>query len=64
MAGSRQAAAEDGSGLNLLPGIAATGVFHPHTATLDNGLQVVVVENHRAPGVAHWATSGRSVLNS
>ena len=53
MAGSRQAA-EDGLGLNLLPGAASAGVFHPHTATLDNGMQVVVVENHRAPVVAHW----------
>jgi zinc protease len=26
-----------------------TGVFSPTTFTLDNGLQVVVVENHRAP---------------
>ena len=29
-------------------------MFHPHTVTLDNGMQVVVVENHRAPVVAHW----------
>ena len=54
MAGSRAAAAGDGSGLNLLPGAASAGVFHPHAATLDNGMQVVVVENHRAPVVAHW----------
>src|SRR3954454_158412 len=30
------------------------GVFHPETFTLDNGMQVVVVPNHRAPVVAHW----------
>ena len=30
------------------------GLFHPSTFTLDNGMQVVVVENHRAPVVAHW----------
>jgi zinc protease len=30
------------------------GVFHPETFELDNGLQVVVVSNHRAPVVAHW----------
>jgi zinc protease len=28
-------------------------VFNPETFTLDNGLQVVVVPNHRAPVVAH-----------
>lgn len=28
-------------------------VFNPVTKTLDNGLQVVVVENHRAPIVSH-----------
>ena len=41
-------------GLNLLPGDAAAGVFHPETFMLDNGMQVVVVDNHRAPVVAHW----------
>ena len=50
-----QAAAEDGSGLNLR----ARHCRHrassiPDTFTLDNGLEVVVVENHRAPVVAHW----------
>jgi zinc protease len=29
-------------------------VFHPETFTLDNGMEVVVVGNHRAPVVAHW----------
>jgi zinc protease len=29
-------------------------VFHPETFTLANGMEVVVVENHRAPVVAHW----------
>lgn len=32
---------------------ARAGVFNPTTFTLDNGLQVVVVENHRAPIVTH-----------
>ena len=30
------------------------GLFHPTTFHLDNGMEVVVVENHRAPVVAHW----------
>jgi zinc protease len=29
-------------------------VFNPSCFTLANGLEVVVVENHRAPVVAHW----------
>lgn len=29
------------------------GVFHPETATLENGLEVVVVSNHRSPVVTH-----------
>ena len=42
-------------GLNLNPGAAAaTGMFNPDTFTLDNGMQVVVIENHRAPVVSHW----------
>ncbi len=36
------------------PAAGAAGLFHPTTFTLDNGMQVVVVENHRAPVVAHW----------
>lgn len=35
-------------------GAVPTGVFHPETFTLDNGMEVVVVANHRAPVVAHW----------
>lgn len=42
------------------PALAATeaatpqpGFFHPTTFTLANGLQVVVIENHRAPVVSH-----------
>jgi zinc protease len=35
-------------------GTAPTGVFHPETFTLENGMEVVVVSNHRAPVVAHW----------
>lgn len=36
------------------------GVFNPETFTLDNGLQVVVVENARAPIVVHtvWYRAG------
>lgn len=42
-------------GLNLAPGsAAASGMFNPDTFALDNGLQVVVIENHRAPVVSHW----------
>jgi zinc protease len=33
---------------------ARKGLFHPSSFTLSNGMQVVVVENHRAPVVAHW----------
>jgi len=33
---------------------ARAGVFNPETFTLDNGLQVVVVTNRRAPVVTHW----------
>jgi len=34
-------------------GPAGAQIFDPTTFTLDNGLQVVVVENHRAPVVTH-----------
>src|SRR5882724_8845751 len=34
-------------------GGARAGVFNPSTITLANGLQVVVIENHRAPVVTH-----------
>ena len=43
-----------GAGLNVVPVPPPVGVFHPSTFTLDNGMEVVVVENHRAPVVAHW----------
>ena len=33
---------------------APSGVFHPETFVLGNGMEVVVVGNHRAPVVAHW----------
>ncbi len=36
------------------PVTGVAGLFNPTTFTLDNGMQVVVVENHRAPVVAHW----------
>jgi zinc protease len=32
----------------------ASGMFNPDSFTLDNGMQVVVIENHRAPVVSHW----------
>ncbi|MAL41030.1 pitrilysin family protein [Thalassospira sp.] len=35
----------------LIPNMSAAAVFSPQTATLDNGMQVVLVENHRAPVV-------------
>ncbi|MHA1109437.1 MAG: hypothetical protein ACTSQV_10065 [Alphaproteobacteria bacterium] len=37
-------------------------VFSPENFTLDNGMQVVVVSNHRAPVVTHmvWYGSGWS----
>jgi len=35
-------------------GTAKAGFFHPVTFTLDNGMEVVLVENHRAPVVSHW----------
>ncbi|CAA7624601.1 pitrilysin family protein [Magnetospirillum sp. UT-4] len=37
----------------VVSGPAAAQVFNPTTHTLGNGLQVVVVENHRAPIVSH-----------
>ncbi|MBI3452700.1 MAG: insulinase family protein, partial [Rhodospirillales bacterium] len=39
---------------------AAGGVFNPETFTLPNGLQVVVIPNHRAPIVTHmvWYRTG------
>lgn len=46
--------------LALNAGSAYAAVFHPKTKTLENGLQVVVVENHRAPIVTHmmWVKVG------
>ncbi len=37
-----------------LPPAAQGGIFNPETFTLDNGLQVVVISNHRAPVVSHF----------
>ncbi len=34
-------------------GVGQTGVFNPETFTLDNGMRVVVVSNHRVPVVTH-----------
>jgi zinc protease len=41
-------------GLDLAAGAPASGVYHPETFMLDNGMQVVVIPNRRAPVVAHW----------
>lgn len=55
MADMRTAVATLGMTLTMSAGaVAQSGVFHPETFTLDNGMQVVVVSNHRAPVVAHW----------
>ena len=39
--------------LSLIPNLSHAAVFSPQTATLENGMQVVLVENHRAPVVSH-----------
>jgi zinc protease len=55
MASSRSATPTPG--VALTPGgspAVEAGVFHPETFTLGNGMEVVVVSNHRAPVVAHW----------
>ena len=39
--------------LPVSPGSARDGVFNPETFMLDNGMQVVVVPNHRVPVVTH-----------
>jgi len=46
--------------LAVRPGAARAGVFNPETFTLDNGMQVVVLPNHRAPVVLHmvWYKAG------
>jgi zinc protease len=36
-----------------LPGAARAGLFDADSFTLENGMQVVVIENHRAPVVVH-----------
>lgn len=40
-------------GLLCLPQALSAKVFDPETFTLDNGLQVVVIPNHRVPVVSH-----------
>ncbi|MBU0725002.1 MAG: insulinase family protein [Alphaproteobacteria bacterium] len=48
-------------GLGLAPALpASAAVFSPKSFTLENGLQVVVVENHRIPVVTHmvWYKTG------
>jgi zinc protease len=30
------------------------GVFHPQSFTLENGLQVVIIEDHRVPAISHF----------
>lgn len=37
---------------------AAAGIFNPETFTLDNGMRVVVVANHRVPVVTHMVWYG------
>jgi zinc protease len=57
MAPSRSATPKPTPGVALTPGASPAveaGVFHPETFTLGNGMEVVVVSNHRAPVVAHW----------
>ncbi len=39
--------------LMFLPAMAQAKVFNSETFTLDNGLQVIVIPNHRAPVVTH-----------
>ena len=39
--------------LAALPVPARAQIFDPTTYTLDNGLQIVVIENHRAPVATH-----------
>ena len=41
------------SAIALLPGTASAQVFNPETFTLKNGMQVVVIPNHRVPVVSH-----------
>ena len=42
-------------GLTLASGSSAVAsIFNPETFALANGMQVVVIPNHRAPVVAHW----------
>ena len=46
--------------LFALSGAATAGVFNPETFTLANGMQVVVITNHRMPVVTHmvWYKAG------
>jgi zinc protease len=46
--------------LLAVPSVGIAAVFDPQTFTLANGLQVVVVENHRSPVVVHmiWYRAG------
>lgn len=46
--------------LVLSSGVSQAAVFNAKTATLENGLQVVVIENHMAPVVTHmmWVKAG------
>jgi len=37
----------------LFPSVSSAAVFNPETFTLANGMEVVVVENHRVPVVTH-----------
>ncbi len=44
----------------MFPGPARSNVFNAQTFTLDNGMEVVVIPNHRAPVVTHmvWFKTG------
>jgi zinc protease len=55
VAGGRLAALAVAVAVVLLsaPGGAPAGIFNPETFTLANGMQVVVVSNHRVPVVTH-----------
>ncbi|MBT5810298.1 MAG: insulinase family protein [Rhodospirillaceae bacterium] len=41
------------SGVTIFSGAARAAIFNPETFTLKNGMQVVVVSNHRVPVVTH-----------
>lgn len=50
---TRPGHAEGGPGQVTMPEMAGSGVFHPQSFTLDNGMKIVVIENRRMPVVHH-----------